>query len=177
MTKLKNTKKKKKKKNKQGIKQGIIVKPRLIIKYPRKYPKKVPITKLVKMPIINSKKSSKYSPRSCQKLSKKTITLASNFAKKSNFDTREFFKVGDVIRAQWTIKNKTIWWRAKVIKAKNIAIGFSKICRRYVLKYDPERFYPRGKIMEHCFIDECRLFDITEAQLVSYYIESTDSAE
>lgn len=125
------------------------------------------------MPIINSRKDTVKDVS--KKTPKKNIkTLARSFALASNFDTTGFIKVGTVIRAEWKIRNKLFWWRAEVIKAKRIGIGFGKPCRIYTLKYASIQFYPRGKIMEQCFIDDQRLYDITEDQLVSYYVEEGD---
>lgn len=99
------------------------------------------------------------------------IATATKFARASNFDTTDFFKVGDELSVGWTIRKKLVWWKAKIIKAKNIGRDFGKPCRIYVLKYEPRQFYPRGKIMEHCFLDENRLFDLEGRQLVTYYTD------
>ena len=112
-----------------------------------------------------------------KKLSNETHKTICNFAKNSVIDTNESIKVGDIIRSEWTIKRRTFWWRAQVIKIKNIAYQFGKPCRRYLLRYEPEKFYSRGKLMEHCFFDECRLFDVKEQQLVSYYKEEESSSD
>jgi hypothetical protein len=103
----------------------------------------------------------------------KIRSLAFNFAQMSNFDTTDTFKLGDTIISEWTIRKNTFWWRGKIIKITNNACDFGKKCRVYILKYQPCKYFPNGKIMKHCFIDEMRLFDNTGEQLVSYYIESS----
>jgi hypothetical protein len=102
-----------------------------------------------------------------------TYELVRNFAEKSRntYDSNNLFKEGDHISVRWTIRNKSFWWNAEIIKKTNMGHGFSRPCRVYILKYQPRQFYPRGKIMKHCFIDEFRLFDITEKLLLSYYKE------
>lgn len=123
------------------------------------------------MPIINSRINNKHSSVPVRSKENINFLTACEFSRVSKFNTTESFKLNDKIVAEWTIKNKRIWWNAKIIKIRNIAKGFYKPCRVYVVKYEPCRFYPKGKIMEHCFIDDCRLFDLTSNQLVTYYSE------
>ncbi len=87
----------------------------------------------------------------------------------SNFDTINNFKEGDTICSEWTINGHKFWWKAVVSKRTIMAKNFGKPCRIYVLEYEPNFFYPKGKIMKHCFIDELRLLDLEETQLVSYF--------
>lgn len=139
------------------------------------------------MPVINSRIDEVKSVKVSQVRPKKLLTERSRerndvymravkFAKSSRFNTNDTLKVGDNISAQWTIKGVTFWWKAKIIKARNVAKEFGKPCRIYVLKYEKQKYYPNGKIMEHCFIDERRLFDLKEMQLVSYYVDVDDDS-
>lgn len=97
----------------------------------------------------------------------KIYNLAIKYGKNSNYVAN--FKIGDMIEVEWTIKKDIIIWGATVVKITNIARYFGRPVRIYVVKYKPNKYYPTGKIMYHCFIDERRLFDITDNQLASYF--------
>ncbi len=87
------------------------------------------------------------------------------------FDCTDNFVEGDKIIAEWEINGEKVWWDGTIIKVTNKGRGFgNKIARLYVVKYEPYKtLYPEGKIMDHFFIDDRRLFDVKEKQLITYY--------